>query len=196
MGRTRDVSKILTSNTSILTLASASATYATKATTGLTLINNTSFTGQSTVSVDNVFSATYDRYLIKPNVDGSANGSLRLRLRVSGSDNSASNYRFQSIDTSSTNLTSSRTTGQTSFFIGRVFGDTANVYPFNHCELLNPFQPTYTTGHAVTNDSIAGNLAFYNVTFNIDVTTSYTGFTIFPESGTFEGSVSTYGYNK
>jgi hypothetical protein len=196
MGRTRDVSKILTSNTSILTLASASTTYATKASTGLTLINTTSFTGQSTVSIDNVFSATYERYLIKPNVDGSANASLRLRLRVSGSDNTASNYRTQFIDASLTNLTASRSTGQTSFFAGRVFGDVANIYPFNHIELLNPFQSTYTTAHSISNDSVTGNLAFYNTTMNIDVTTSYTGFTIFPESGTFEGSVSTYGYNK
>ena len=64
MGRTRDVSKILTSNTSILSLASASSTYQTKASNALVLLNTTSFTAQNTVSVDNVFSAAYTNYKI------------------------------------------------------------------------------------------------------------------------------------
>ena len=88
MGRTRDVSKILTSNTSILSLASASATYATKTSTGLNLIipstiantsgtasigtNGTvSFSGATTVSLNDVFSSTYMNYKIIINAIGS-----------------------------------------------------------------------------------------------------------------------------
>ena len=77
MGRTRDVSKILTSNTSILTLASASTTYApiaagglvqlipSSATNGTIAANGTvSFTSASIVSLDGIFSSTYEFYQI------------------------------------------------------------------------------------------------------------------------------------
>ena len=93
MGRTRDVSKILTSNTSILTLASASSTYQTRASNALVLLNTTTFTTQSTVSINDVFSATYDSYFIIISTDGSTTAqTLGLRMRVSGLDNSSNNY--------------------------------------------------------------------------------------------------------
>ena len=86
MGRTRDVSKILTSNTSILTLASASATYAPVAAGGLVLLGTTVVTAQSAASLNNIFTSTYDKYMIGLTWSTSTNANVRFRFRESGSD--------------------------------------------------------------------------------------------------------------
>jgi hypothetical protein len=53
------------------------------------------FTGASSVSINGVFSSTYDSYRIMFHVtSASANNYPILRLRASGTDNSSSNYNF------------------------------------------------------------------------------------------------------
>ena len=86
MGRTRDVSKILTSNTSILTLASASTTYAPIAAGSLVLLGTTTVTAQSAASLNNIFTSTYDKYMIGLSYATSTSSNLRFRFRESGSD--------------------------------------------------------------------------------------------------------------
>ena len=64
---------------------------------GLVLLNTTDFTTQSSVVVDNVFSATYDNYLILIDdvIKNTSSGDLALcfRLRVSATD-STTNYSW------------------------------------------------------------------------------------------------------
>ena len=108
MARSRDISKVLSSNTTLatdaevaasyLTTASASTVYQTKATAGLTLLtpasiantggtasigaNGTvSFTSASAISLNDVFSATYTNYQIVIECDGSTSAQIRMRLR-------------------------------------------------------------------------------------------------------------------
>jgi len=195
MGRTRDVSKILTSNTSILSLASASSIYQTKASAGLNLVNTTSFTGQSTVSVDNVFSATYSKYKINLILKGTNTGQVRMRMRVSGSDNSSTNYRYQYLSAASTSVAGARGSAQTVWLVGRTNADVTQ-YCFSQLEIMNPFETTYTTGYSEWSDSHTGNIDISFLSLGLDVTTSYTGFTIIAEGGTMEGSIHTYGYNE
>jgi hypothetical protein len=142
MGRTRDVSKILTSNTSILSLASASSIYQTIATTGLVEITPptisvtggsgsvsstgvVSFTSASAISLNNVFSSTYDNYKILFISEGaSTDNSVNIRLRASGSDNSTSNYNSGSSTASYLNQTSwpfPVTTVRDKFYIVEVY---------------------------------------------------------------------------
>ena len=193
MGRTRDVSKILTSNTSILTLASASATYATKASSGLTLINTTSFTAQSSVSINDVFSSTYKNYLVQFNMSGSTtNTDVDFRLRVSGTDNSSSNYNRSSIFQSSTTISGQRLTAQAQWAgIAEVQSTLQNI---SEMQLFNPFETTYTSASSRSSAATFGTITQSIRTYGIDVTTSYTGFTIYPGSGTITGQISIYGY--
>jgi|688.fasta_scaffold171749_2 hypothetical protein len=209
MGRTRDVSKILTSNTSILSLASASTTYATKTSTGLNLIipstiantsgtasigtNGTvSFSGATTVSLNDVFSSTYMNYKIIINAIGSAGNTVALRYRVSGSDNSTSNYSNQSADAGGSSFSAGRTTGGTNTPIivlrsAESASADANVY--------NPFVTEETILQSNTFDpDSSGIWRVFNGLFG--ATTSFTGFSLISSNGTMAGTVSVYGFNK
>jgi hypothetical protein len=191
MGRTRDVSKILTSNTSILSLASASSTYQTIAKTGLieltpltisvtggsgsiSTTGAVSFTSASAVSLNNVFSSTYDNY------------------RVSSSDDSTTNaYVRQRTNSNNTTISGFRDT-TTMYLLG--YWNTTLVNTIS-MDVYNPFLATSTGLYATALTSSDGaqsqlNLATHNQN------TSYTGFTIFPDAGTITGTISVYGYNK
>ena len=111
MGRARDISKVFSTGTALATDTEVSTTYQTKAAAGLTLLTPTSivatggsatssisstgtvsFTSASTISLNDVFSTTYDNYRIIFRSTTSTTGQIKLRLRVSGSDNTTSNY--------------------------------------------------------------------------------------------------------
>jgi hypothetical protein len=196
MGRTRDVSKILTSNTSILSLASASSIYQTKASNALVLLNTTSFTTQTTVSINDVFSATYDNYKILFSGTGSTGENIRIRMRVSGSDDSSNVYVEQGIQATSTSMNSGRSTS-TSFgsqystgFLSTTFSGGPNI------ELRNPFLVQQTTLYGQGVYDPHTNIRQMFAVASHQSATSYTGFTFFVATGTMTGSVSVYGYNK
>ena len=77
------------------TTAIATESYADSAASiggGLVLIDEESFSAVSSVSLNNVFSATYENYLIKANFTTSASNEVAMRLRASGTD-ATTNYR-------------------------------------------------------------------------------------------------------
>jgi len=194
MGRTRDVSKILTSNTSILSLASASSTYQTKASNALVLLNTTSFTTQSSVSIDNVFSATYDTYVIRGSYTGSVDSTCDMRLRVSGADNSAANYERQLFNVNNASTSFTRLTGQTSYT--NISGHTTTYNGINIVEIHRPFNTSPTLAISLGNADGSTDTRAVNQYMKHTASTSFTGFTIYPGSGNITGNVSVYGYNK
>jgi hypothetical protein len=165
---------------------------------GMVLLNTTSFSGVSSQSVNDVFSSTYENYRIVFAVDSSAASvDLQIRLRVSGSDNSSTNYAWDRTQANNgTGQTLSSGTSLTTFW---VFGAISGTYSgLVSGDFFRPFA-TDNTGFnslyyyydATTNHS-SGSIA--GIT---SVTTSYTGFTFFPSgAGTISGTVSVYGYNK
>jgi hypothetical protein len=197
MGRTRDVSKILTSNTSILSLASASSTYQTKASAGLNLVNATSFTAQTTVSINNVFSATYRNYKIIIRGTGPSD-TLNFRLRVSGADATGSEYWYGFMWLAFNAAVMQNPTvaeNATSCKVGE-FGGSANAFTV---DITGPFLAA-TTAMNMHNSFSRGTSAGQARTFVggcfHDLATSYDGFTFYCDSGTITGTVSVYGYNE
>jgi hypothetical protein len=162
---------------------------------GMVLLNTTSFSGVSSQSINDVFSATYSKYRINLILKGTNTGQVRMRLRVSGSDNSSTNYRYQYLSASSTSVVGARGTGQTVWLVGRTNADVTQ-FCFSQLEIMNPFETTYTTGFTEWSDAHTGNIDISFLSLGLDVTTSYTGFTIIAEAGTMEGSIHTYGYNE
>jgi hypothetical protein len=152
--------------------------------------------GASTVSLNDVFSSSYDRYKIIINQTGASvtNGQLQMRLRVAGSDNSATNYREQYIGADSTTVFGGRSTGISFWFIGRVLNDHRT---WVELDIINPFdsslRPTFWNNY---NDTITGTMSMVSTSGALDVTTSYTGFTVIAETGNMTGSIYVYGYNK
>jgi hypothetical protein len=188
------------SNNTVLTADSSTATglkWATPATGALTLITSATFSGSSGQSLNDCFSATYRNYLIKATFDStSAQTEIRARLRVSGSDNTSNNYRGAVLGTNSgmsgTTLTGDGT-GTISYWQFNYLESTANDAT-SHMEIFNPYATAYTTfwNNAPRYRGSDTAIAYYMGSST--VTTSYTGLTIYPATGTMTGKVEVYGY--
>jgi hypothetical protein len=193
MGRTRDVSKILTSNTSILTLASASATYAPISSTGLIkLANSGFFIGENSKSFNNIFTSSYNIYKIYYYFAyPSGNGiEIRLRLRSNGSDIQGTNDYVTVLNGYSSSNTSKSTTTTTSYFF---LNNYAADFGVMEITLERPLAASNTRGMLV-------NSIGYDGTYPARVgggrhvsTTSADGFTIFANTGTVGGIIDVYG---
>jgi len=158
---------------------------------GLVLLNTTNFTAQSSVSVDDVFSSNYDNYKIIVNAQtNGGSAQVRMRLRVSGTDASGTNYNGSQtyMIYSSTTVNGGASSANSSFFLADFANGIKGISEIslglpNIAErttyLHNGFHPPYWfNGGAEQNLSVA-----------------YTGFTIFPASLTITGSIYTYGVN-
>lgn len=210
MGRARDISKVFSTGTALatdtevsgsyLTLASASTTYQTKASNALVLLNTTSFTTQSTVSIDNVFSSTYDNYRIIMNLTtSSTNTSIAWRARVSGADNSSSNYMWNRLLWNSNATPGTSFTGSGGLTTWGYFGDAGQTSSTSliEMEVNGMFASTRAKSISSTStDDGATGIAQIRYAAGMSVTTSYTSISLIPVSGTITGSVSVYGYNK
>jgi hypothetical protein len=168
------------------------------ASSGLTLINTTSFSGVGSQSINDCFSATYDNYFLAITVDSitTSGQDLNLRLRVGGADNSSTNYRwsgFNTFDTGSS-VTLLKSSGlDNRFRIGKAYVST-NM-SFTGLTLVNPFR-TEETGYWTSSIEYDGSNSIQRMfTGAMSVTTSYTGFSVFPDSQNITGKVSVYGYS-
>jgi hypothetical protein len=59
----------------------------------LTYISGSSFTSAASVSLDSVFTSTYQNYLVMLNIS-SGTGQITMRFRAGGSDNTAASYSY------------------------------------------------------------------------------------------------------
>jgi len=161
---------------------------------GLVLLNTTSFSAVASQSINSVFSSTYDNYKIIFVGSASTIISIGFRLRVAGVDASGSNYIRQRIVADSTSVAGARVTG-TSYFPGDLeFDPSTQIY-----ELANPAKASKTGFNTqalsiVTSGGVNTNLIV--TSGQHDLSTAYDGFTLTPSSGTITGKVSVYGYNK
>jgi hypothetical protein len=158
---------------------------------GLTFIASSSPSAASTVTFDSVFSSTYQNYLIVGVLDGSADAGVQMRLRVGGVDLSGSNYSYTVLfnNTSSVSGTGGDT-GQTSAKFTNSGSSGTSVFS---SYMMNPFA-TAATGY-MTNQArfIGGSQARCDFYGGTNVTNSYDGFKLYPDSGTFTGTIRIYG---
>ena len=153
------------------------------ASSGLTLINTTSFSAVSSQSFNDVFSSTYDNYRVLATGTVSSTRAA-FRLRVSGADATGNNYEIGFSSNGGV------TTTTATYFIP-VDGAAQWWISF---DLFSPFAAAETRML-----SLAGNAtsAFRFSVLRHTLTNSYTGITILPEgAGTITGAMSIYGYNK
>jgi len=166
---------------------------------GLVKINTTTFSAVSSQSINDVFSATYDNYLIVTNLTApSTNVSVNMRLRVSATDTTtnygyASFYSYISINASGfeTNLGNAKTS-----FERIVHGSTTGGGS-STCYLFRPFATVETTGYAIGMDyDVNAGAVFFGKGYRHTGATSFTGFTLIPSTSTISGTVSVYGVSK
>ena len=165
---------------------------------GMVLLNTTSFSGVSSQSFNDVFSATYTNYKIILTSDSTVNSvDISMRLRVSGSDNSSANYIYDRTQVTGATATDNFSSGNSTPATFWNFSAMSGGYPgFCIADIFRPFATDHTgfTSHYFYWDS-AANHASGRVGGLTSVNTSYTGFTLIMGSGTITGTLSLYGYN-
>jgi len=154
---------------------------------GLWLISSTTVgTGVASVTVSSAFSADYDNYkIIVTNVDCSV-GSQDLKLTLGATATGyygTQEYNFPTGTTGKQYMNNA-----TSWLAG--FTDVNDNASWSY-DLLAPFKSKYTT---ILGQWQGNGYAGY-LTGSLDNTTSYTAFTITPNSGTMTGgTIKVYGY--
>jgi len=152
---------------------------------GLVLLNTTTFTTQSNVSFDNIFTSAYRDYLITISGVGSTDTFLSLRLRANSVD-TATNYNFQRDSSFGT------TSSLTSFTSTTVF-DASRISTSGFSSQMNIYTPQLAQ---ITNVNTFGGqpAQLTNIVGSNSLTTQFDGFSIYPASGTITGTIKVYGY--
>jgi hypothetical protein len=151
------------------------------------------FTTQSSVSLNNCFSSTYDNYVITGYCSSSATASILGRLRASGSD-ATTNYAWALDEIYlSGGPASVLSSSSTSFLIQGTPAGAHSFVGFNYT-IYKPFSAAATFMNGMgTRDQ---NLLTLRGGFQHSTASSYDGFTIFPGSGTITGQINVYGLVK
>ena len=156
---------------------------------GLVHINTTTFSAVSSVSLNNVFSSTYDYYQILCNLQGTNNTAVAYRLRVGGVDALGNDYVRQLLEATGTTIAASRSTSSASLVSGV---ETTSFSAFN-ATIFNPNKTVPTKISSFSDNGLIG--AYLTMYVNgHSLTTAYDGFTLFPAAGTFTGTIRVSGY--
>jgi hypothetical protein len=165
---------------------------------GLTLVTTGSFSGNNATSINDCFSSTYENYILlaetNPTVSGASDFSYRFR--VSGADNTTSNYNFVYMDVGSS-PTSGTLTAQTSGRVGNL-GSTGNECRFV-MHIFNPYaskqKAIFTTYNRLGLSTSINGGQMWN---GFSATTSFTGITLYASGSgtTFTGTYYIYGLAK
>ena len=153
----------------------------------LTRVGGGTLAGAST-AFTNVFSATYDAYRIIVS-NASVSDSVQLKL---GSTTAGYYWAYVNVAYSSGTVTGSALTNTSSWRHVLLSTDAGNGS--TTIDLINPFLTQRTTMTAnISQTSTGGNLRITNGFLND--ATSYTGFTLTPDSGNLTGTCNIYGYS-
>lgn len=143
-----------------------------------------------TLSLNDVFSSTYDNYIIDIRYkNDSIDQALICRLRLSGTDNvTANSYTRQRLQAASTTVSGSRSTTTASFISASSDDQRDGVQVF----LYGPALAQPTAVRSITVDGFA-NARIYDNAFTHNQSTAYDGITLYPDAGSFTGLIKVYG---
>jgi hypothetical protein len=154
---------------------------------GLTLLNSTSFTSQTTINIDNVFSADYDYYKILVNITGTSTFGMNLQLRASGSPITA-NYAYQRLILIGGTFSNTYLASEASMPIG----DSGNGQATYHeISVVKPFQAQRTQFYNFA-QTLRSGVSLEHYAGVQQSTTSATGFNLICASA-ITGDVRVYG---
>ena len=160
---------------------------------GTILISAQTVSAVSSVIFNNCFTSSYENYriIVRPTAS-SGDPILRIRMRVSGTDATGNDYaKVDVISTGSTVTASSATATSLSI------GDMTSANPARAAHTFDIFGPQKAADTAFIGTAawqVGAAKYWYTYTASHDVATAYDGFTLFPSTGTFTGTVSVYAY--
>lgn len=159
---------------------------------GLTLVGQSTFSATNSVIFNNVFSSTYQNYLVVGRITGTAT-SIAWRLRASGTNATASNYTYQSFSSEGTSNTSARATGAPVFYgpavtNGEITTFTYGVFSPNEAAITG-VEMRHQSRSSSANNSLNINVGAHTLT------NAYDGFEFYESgAGSITGSIRVYGY--
>jgi len=165
---------------------------------GVTLLATNTFTTASAVTFDNVFSSTYNNYILSFNITAAtATAYVNCVFRTGGSDISTNVYGFSGGTASTgsgavTNEIASPTQGGSLITRTNTGG---NGYASGSINIYNPFASTYTFADSLSIAATGTTGAFsnYRISTAFTGTNSFDGFKFNPGSGTITGTAKVYG---
>lgn len=152
----------------------------------------------TSLSVNGAFSSNYQNYLIQVMLIGQPT-DVNLRLRVAGSDNANNNYSsvLAQAQSGTGTINVAVANENISNFVSIARTTSASYMSFSNIQLSNPFSSSYQTSTIVDLIQL-GNSQPYAIRWfgggNLNVTTSYDGFTLLIASGSMTGNVQVFGY--
>lgn len=158
---------------------------------GLRLIKKQTIgTGVSSVQVTGAFSATYENY--KVIISGGVASATQTPLRLTFGATATGYYSKTIYGLYSDNAVLGFGAANSSSFQNAGYISTNGLNM--NCEIQSPFTATRTAVNS-TGIGFATNDAYYNLGGYLNDTTSYTAFTVTPNSGTLTGgTIYVYGY--
>lgn len=150
-----------------------------------------SFTGTTSVSLNGVFSSQYDNYRIIYKIDSSTVVTFaNMRLRASGTDNTASVYSRNGIVQIGSNAAGASNELSTSYFACGWVDTDANA---SQIDLYNPNKALATSGNFMVR-GFAGGTAFFAGSYKHASANAFDGVTFYSASGSQSGTIQVYGY--
>jgi hypothetical protein len=184
---------VSTAQGSTLLVPSSVSVGGTAATGSVSATGTITFGTATSVSINDVFSATYTSYRILVTYTSASGAPTRLRWRVAGADNTSTNYKYtgfrSNIDDSTTGSWTQTVDGNDFHFMGETTSGGVSS------SVIDVFQPFAT---AKTNYifSAVRETQYYAGAGYFNATTSFPSFTIYAVTGNMTGSVSVFGYAK
>jgi hypothetical protein len=159
---------------------------------GLVHIHTETFASVSSVSIDDVFDATYDNYRVMIFFNNTGSADTNFRWRASGVDNATtSSYITTRFRVQDTTLQGNRYADNKAVSVGVSRPQVAGL----SIDIIHPFQSVATTFMAHAMDNGGGTQAdLYLYSGYHNQLSSYDGFSFFPNGGLLTGSLSVYGY--
>lgn len=165
--------------------------------TGVTMSPDGSVTATNaaSVSLNGVFSGTYDNYRIVFNsTTRSAANTLYLRLRQAGTDIATATTNYSRGYDSGTTRTVNQVSAATSapLDVGNAVGQTSDGY----LDMFGPAKGSYTAAAGIAVVAAGTTITTLTTGFQNSTTSSSDGFTILlGGGGTFSATIRVYGYN-
>lgn len=154
------------------------------------------FTGVSSISLNGVFTSTYDNYRVTLRISATSTSDafMRNRLRVGGVDNSTANSYYQtSLYSGGSSASGNSGTGD-----NLLAGITNSTYATSASwiyDFVSPALASQTMINAHTFYTLTSGARYLELVDGYhNATSAFDGFTMYPSTGTITGNIRVYGY--
>jgi hypothetical protein len=164
---------------------------------GMTLISRTSFSAAASVTIDSLFSTTYENYLLCAQINSSSNGTtLNAQGRYSTTTHTSANYQnvFFGLNYNSNTLITIRASSQTSWNLGDLATGTGSAFSQQNFIIQRPSASGWLQMTGNISDQNDGD--FYSGSASIQSNQAWSGLLFTPSSGTITGQITVYGLAK